>query len=68
MIEKGRNDANLRIYTNATLKELLGVGEQLLKKYRDYGLLSYSKVGDKFWYSQKDVEEFLAKNYYTSFP
>lgn len=68
MIEKGTNNTCLRIYTNKTLQELLGVGEQLLKRYRDYGLLSYSRVGDKYWYSQKDVEQFLEKNYYAAYP
>lgn len=49
-----------QLYTNKTLKELLGVGDKLIKQYRDNGLLSFTQVGDKFWYSQTDIDKFLA--------
>ena len=49
-----------QLYTNKSLKELLGVGDKLIKQYRDNGLLSFTQVGDKFWYSQEDVNKFLA--------
>ena len=49
-----------QLYTNKSLKELLGVGDKLIKQYRDNGLLSFTQVGDKFWYSQEDVHKSLA--------
>lgn len=49
-----------QLYTNKSLKELLGVGDKLIKQYRDNGLLSFTQVGDKFWYSQTDIDQFLA--------
>ena len=49
-----------QLYTNKSLKELLGVGDKLIKQYRDNGLLSFTQVGDKFWYSQTDIDKFLA--------
>ena len=49
-----------QLYTNKSLKELLGVGDKLIKQYRDNGLMSFTQVGDKFWYSQEDVHKFLA--------
>ena len=49
-------------YSNKELRELLNVEEKLIRKYREQGLLSYSKVGDKYWYSQHDVIEFLNRN------
>ena len=52
-----------QLYTNKSLKELLGVGDKLIKQYRDNGLLSFTQVGDKFWYSQEDVHKFLAVNH-----
>lgn len=51
------------IYTNKTIKELLGIEDKLLRKYRADGLLAYTQVGDKFWYTQADVEKFLSSNY-----
>ena len=55
------------IYTNKTIKEVLGIQDKLLKKYRDDGLLSFHQVGDKFWYSYDDVQQFLSKHYYPAF-
>lgn len=55
------------VFTNAEMKKILGVGDKLLKKYRDDGLLSYSQVRDKFFYSDKDLAEFLQKNHRNSF-
>ena len=54
------------IYTNKEVKELLGIQDKLLKKYRDDGLLSYSQVGDKYWYRQSDIDKFLESNYYAA--
>ena len=51
------------IFNNKKIKDLLGINDKLLKKYRDNGLLGYSRVGDKYWYSQQDVEKFLSKTH-----
>lgn len=58
--------SKMTVYTNKTLGELLGVSDQLLKRYRDYGLLSYCHNGDKYWYTEADVKAFLAQNYYSA--
>ena len=55
-----------RIYKNDEIKELLGVKDKLLKKYRDEGKLAYSQVGDKYWYTQSDIDQFLKSNYYAA--
>lgn len=56
-----------KIYNNTEVKELLGVQDKLLKKYRDNGLLAYSQVGDKYWYTQADIDKFLESNYFAAF-
>lgn len=56
-----------RLYTNKEVMELLGIKDKLLKKYRDDGLLAYRQVGDKFWYTQADVDQFLASHYYAAY-
>lgn len=53
---------DLKIYTNKEICDVLGIKEKLLRKYRYNGLLSYSKYGDKYWYTQTDIDEFLANN------
>ncbi|MBD5305275.1 MAG: helix-turn-helix domain-containing protein, partial [Bacteroides sp.] len=40
---------------------LLGIKDRYLKRLRDNGLLGYSRHGDKYWYTQVDVDNFLAR-------
>lgn len=52
----------LTLYTNHEICDVLGINEKLLRKYRYNGLLSYSKYGDKYWYTQTDIDEFMTRN------
>lgn len=45
--------------SNKEVKDLLNIQDRLLKKYRDDGMLGYSQVGDKYWYTQSDIDNFL---------
>ena len=54
-------------YNNKELCKVLGVEERLIQKYREQGLLAYSKIGDKYWYSQQDVLDFLEKTRHPAF-
>ena len=55
------------IYNNDSIKQLLGIQDKLLRKYRDEGMLAYHRVGDKYWYTQDDIDTFLARNYRPAF-
>ena len=57
----------LRIYNNKEIMELLGVKDKYLKKLRDTGYLGFSREGDKYWYTQKDVDCFLHSFHYEPF-
>ena len=57
----------LRIYNNKEIMELLGVKDKYLKKLRDNGYLGFSREGDKYWYTQKDVDCFLHCFHYEPF-
>lgn len=56
-----------RIYTNKELMKILGVESRYLKNLRDNGYLSYSRHGDKYWYTQADVDRFLARCHFDPF-
>ena len=56
-----------RIYDNKALMALLGIKDRYLKRLRDNGLLGYSRYGDKYWYTQGDVDRFLSQCYYAPF-
>ena len=49
-----------RLYDNKSLMEKLNIKEKYLKKLRDNGYLGYSREGDKYWYTQEDVDRFSA--------
>ncbi|WP_286085163.1 helix-turn-helix domain-containing protein [Duncaniella freteri] len=55
------------IYDNKSLISLLGVKDRYLKRLRDNGLLGYSRHGDKYWYTQSDVDRFLARCHFAPF-
>ena len=56
-----------KLYDNKTLMAKLGVREKYLKKLRDNGYLGYSREGDKYWYTQEDVDRFLRRFHYDAF-
>ena len=45
----------------------LGIKDKYLKKLRDNGYLGYSREGDKYWYTQADVDRFLRRFHYEDF-
>jgi hypothetical protein len=57
----------LRIYNNKEIMELLGIKDKYLKKLRDNGYLGFSREGDKYWYTQKDVDCRLHSFHYEPF-
>ena len=56
-----------RVYDNKTLMEMLRIKDKYLKKLRDNGYLGYSREGDKYWYTQEDVDGFLRRFHYEAF-
>lgn len=56
-----------RVYDNKAIMELLQIKHRYLKKLRDDGYLAYSRHGDKYWYTQEDVDRFLKKFHYADF-
>lgn len=54
-------DASKPIYTSKDLMAILNVKESTLRGYRDNLLLDYSKCGDKIWYTQDNLMDFLKK-------
>lgn len=47
--------------------ELLGASSATLKKWRDEGELSYSLIGATYYYSGKDIEDFLRDHHYDAY-
>ncbi len=58
---------NKVVYTNKEMMELLGASSATLKKWRDEGELSYSLIGATYYYSDKDIEDFLRNHHYEAY-
>ncbi len=56
-----------KVYDNKALMTLLNIKDKYLKRLRDNGYLGYSRCGDKYWYSQSDVDLFLSRFHYKAF-
>lgn len=53
--------------TNRQAMELLDVSKRTLQSYRDGGLITFSQVGSKIYYSRQDINAFLKKHSNPSF-
>ena len=66
-VQELKNKEIKSIYTNKEMMKLLDASSATLKKWRDEGELSYSLVGATYYYSQKDVEDFLKNHHYDAY-
>lgn len=71
-LRKGLETAKIQlspnsIYNNKEVRLILGVDERLIRKYRDYGYLSYHRQDDKYWYPGSDIIDFLERTHYPAF-
>lgn len=57
----------IKVYNKKEIYSVLGVNEKRLKRYRYDGKLSYTRVGDRYWYTQDDIDEFMAKHHLKAF-
>lgn len=52
-----------KYYSRKEVQEMLGIGKNLMDKYIADGYISYSRPdGDKMFFSQKDIDDFM-QNY-----
>ena len=58
-LRKMNEGEELNIYTSEDVCKKLGVSETLLSRYRNERQLPYSKVGDKYFYTDEDIENFI---------
>ena len=63
MMQKGNLSCTGKWINGEAVMKQLGISKRTLQNYRDNGILPYSVVGGKFFYSIRDMEELMAKNY-----
>jgi len=55
------------LYTNMEVLEMFHITQPTLRKWRNTGMIGFSKVGPTFYYSKKDIEKFLQGTHYDAF-
>lgn len=64
VLEFRKSNETKLVYTNKDMQQILGVGDKLIRQYRKDGLLGYSQIGDKFFYREEHILQFLDKHYH----
>ena len=60
---KGNNTKDsLRYYRNEDLKKIFGLSNNTIVKYRQTGILPYTKLGDIYLYESNKIEKILSEN------
>ena len=66
-LDRVSGPCEIKVYNKKEIYSVLGVNEKRLKRYRYDGKLSYTRVGDRYWYTQDDIDEFMAKHHRKAF-
>lgn len=53
---------NKQYYRNQDLKSIFGLSNNTIIKYRETGILPYTKLGDIFLYEVKSIDKILISN------
>ncbi|WET03933.1 helix-turn-helix domain-containing protein [Flavobacterium sp. YJ01] len=56
------NDGRPTYYRNEDLKKIFGLSPNTIIKYRQTGILPYSKLGEIFLYDSSQIEKILEEN------
>ena len=57
-----KKSPSCKYYRNEYLKKLFGLSSNTIVKYRQTGLLPYTKLGDIYLYEVQKINEILKKN------
>lgn len=59
---RGQEKTALRYYRNEDLKRIFGLSNNTIIKYRQTGILPYTKLGDIYLYETTKIEKILNEN------
>lgn len=54
-------------YNNREVMDLFGVSTQVLKSWRDAGLIGYSMIGRFYYYTREDIRKLLEETHFDAF-
>lgn len=59
VLKKGKDR---KVYPNGKAASLLGVSTRTLQNWRDKGIIDYTQVGNKIYYTEQDIQQMLDNN------
>lgn len=62
LLELTLSKAREKVYSNEQLSSLLGVSRRTLQNWRDKGLIEYTQINRKIYYTQEQIDTFLINN------
>lgn len=57
-----QSKSTLKYYRNEDLKKMFGLSNNTIIKYRQTGILPYTKLGDVYLYEASKIEKILTEN------
>lgn len=66
LTQKQKDPSNLFV-DNQEFIQLMNISKRTAQKWRDEGIISFSQIGSKIYYSMADVQDLLAKTYRPAF-
>ena len=60
--KKPSHPKSKKYYRNADLRNIFGISSNTIIKYREIGILPYTRLGDVYLYEVKAIEEILNNN------
>lgn len=64
-LDERSSHAEIKHYRNKELKLLFGLSSNTIIKYRNNGVIPYSKIGDIFLYPKNKIDKILLRNLQT---
>lgn len=58
------HNSELKFYRNDDIKKIFGISNNTIIKYREQGVLPFTRIGDIYLYKVSDIEEILKRNYF----
>ena len=58
LLEKQKSPAEV-IYDNSDFIRLMNISKRTAQDWRDEGLITYSQIGNKIYYTQAHINEFI---------
>lgn len=67
LMEEERSKPALKWVTNKVAMQLLDACPRTMQNWRDDGVIGFSQVGNKIYYSQEDLDLMLQRHYHKPF-